>query len=139
MGRTYLFECAKCGYRAELAGGAERGRQLAVQTIHCLNCRELRDVVTEWKRPEPGPTHSPAWKLKPTPFEPACEATPPPSFASAVNSLTVRRGQPFRWARFKLACPVAPWHEIRRWQQPGKCPKCGIFLDGGGTPFKAWD
>lgn len=139
MGRTYLFECAKCSYRATVAGGVERGPHLAVQTIHCLDCRELFDAVIELKVPAtPAPTTT-RWKLKPTPFDPGPSEAKPPTFATALNQLVIGSGQPFRWERFKLACPVSARHRIRAWNQPGKCPKCGVFLDGSGTPFKVWD
>ena len=47
------LECTRCGYRATVAGGAAQGPHLAVQTIHCLDCRELHDAVTELKVPPP--------------------------------------------------------------------------------------
>ena len=45
MGRTYSFECPKCEYRVQVAGGADEGAHFAVQTIACADCRELYDVV----------------------------------------------------------------------------------------------
>ena len=65
MGRTYRFEYAKCGCRAEVAGGAERGFQLAVQTIQCLACRELIDAITELKVPATSAANVARWKLGP--------------------------------------------------------------------------
>lgn len=138
MGRTYLFECAKCGYRATVAGGSEQGPHLAVQTIHCLDCRELHDVVTELKVPT-APEKIPRWKLRPTPFETGPSDEKPPTFAAALNQLVIGSGKRFRWVRYKLVCPVSARHRIREWKQPGKCPKCGVFLDGSGAPFKVWD
>ena len=49
MGRTYLFECSKCGYHARVAGGAAEGEHFAVQTIACADCRALHDAVTRFK------------------------------------------------------------------------------------------
>ena len=49
MGRTYLFECSKCGYRARVSGGADRGRHVVVQTILCADCKELYDAVIAFK------------------------------------------------------------------------------------------
>jgi hypothetical protein len=139
MGRTYLFECAKCGYRVTVAGGAARGPHLAVQTIHCLDCRELHDAVTDLKVPATPAPKLKDWKLKPTPFAPGPSEEPPPTFAAALNYLVIGSGKRFRWVHYQTACPVAARHRIRVWKQPGKCPKCGVFLDGGGTPFKVWD
>jgi hypothetical protein len=138
MGRTYLFECAKCAYRVTVAGGCESGRQLAVQTIQCLDCRELHDAVTAVKLPAPG-SNLKHWKLKPTPFAPGPSEETPPKFADALNFLALGNSKRCRWMTYKLACPVSSRHRIRIWQQPGKCPKCGVFLEGSGTPFKVWD
>jgi hypothetical protein len=46
MGRSYWFECPKCGYRAKVSGRADRGLTLFVQTILCSDCRQLYDAVT---------------------------------------------------------------------------------------------
>jgi hypothetical protein len=35
----------------------------------------------------------------------------------------------FRWLHFKAVCPVVAQHRVKDWQQPGKCPKCGYFLE----------
>ena len=52
MGRSYHFECAKCGYRTIVSGRADRGLNLAVQTIVCRDCRKLFDAVTKLKVPD---------------------------------------------------------------------------------------
>lgn len=80
MGRTYLFECAKCGYRTQVAGGAERGYHVAVQTIQCLECRELRDAVTELKVPNNSMANLSHWKLKPGLSDDGHERGAPPAF-----------------------------------------------------------
>jgi hypothetical protein len=92
MGRTYLFECAKCGYRAAVAGGAAQGPHLAVQTIHCLDCRELHDAVTELKVPATAASLA-RWKLKPTPFDPGPSDEKPPAFAAALGLSDRRQRQ----------------------------------------------
>jgi len=138
MGRTYLFECAKCGYCVTVAGGVTQGLHLIVQTIHCLDCRELYDAVTELKVPAT-PANLARWKLKPTLFDTGPTDQKPPTFEAALNQLIVGSGKRFRWVKFKLVCPASGLHRVRPWQQPGKCPKCGVFLDGGGTPFTVWD
>ena len=138
MSRSYLFECAKCGYRVTVAGGRAEGSHLVAQTIHCLDCRELYDAVTELKVPATAASLA-RWKLKPTPFDTGPSDEKPPKFDTALNQLVVGSGKRFRWVKFKLACPVSARHRIRTWKQPGKCPQCGVFLEGGGTPFKVWD
>jgi len=139
MGRTYLFECAKCGYRSQVAGGAERGYHVAVQTIQCLECRELRDVVTELKVPDTAAANLGRWKFESKRSEAGFEDGAPPSFPAALSRLVMGGGKHFRWVRYKPVCPVSTWHQTRVWKQPGKCPKCGVFLEGSGIPFKVWD
>jgi hypothetical protein len=138
MGRTYLFECAKCGYHTTVAGGSESGLQLAVQTIHCLDCRDLHDAITGLKLPTAG-NDLKRWKFKPSPFATGPSEAQPPKLGDALTFLVIGTGQRFRWMRYQLACPISVRHRIRRWQQPGKCPKCGVYLDGSGTPFQVWD
>ena len=52
MGRSYWFECPKCGYRARVSGRADQGLSFVVQTILCCDCRELYDAVTRLKVPD---------------------------------------------------------------------------------------
>jgi hypothetical protein len=121
MGRTYLFECSKCGYRARVSGGADRGRHVAVQTILCADCKELYDAVIEFKPSRPS------------------EKNPKivPKFAALLNRLPPRGVR--HWVKLKAACPLSPRHRIRLWKQPDKCPKCGVFLDPSAIPFRLWD
>jgi len=121
MGRTYLFECFKCGYRARVSGGADRGRHVAVQTILCADCKELYDAVVEFK---------PSSRKEGNP-----KATP--KFAALLNRLPPRGVR--RWIELKPACPISSRHRIRLWKQPDQCPKCGVFLDPGALPFRFWD
>lgn len=122
MGRTYLFECSKCGYRVRVAGGAAEGEHFAVQTIVCVDCRALHDAVTRCK----------AWsRLR------GNSAPTPPKITAMLTRLPPRGARP--WLKFKPACPVLPWHRIRLWKQPDKCPKCGNFLESNATPFRIWD
>ncbi len=139
MGRTYLFECGKCGYRAQVAGGADRGWHVAVQTVHCLECRELHDAVTELKVPHLSATNLARWKLKAHRLDAVTAPATPPTFRAALNRVVTGAGKRFSWVRYPAACPVSSSHRIREWHQPGKCPRCGVFLDGNAIPFKLWD
>jgi hypothetical protein len=139
MGRTYLFECSKCGYCARVSGGADRGVHFAVQTILCNECKELHDAVTELKVPVPANAALDRWKLKTSRLDSVKAPDRPPTFLTALNRLPPAGAKRFRWLRFKAACPVSPRHRIREWQQPGKCPKCGVFLEGNALPFRIWD
>jgi hypothetical protein len=95
--------------------------------------------VTELKVPATPASNLSRWKLKPTPFDIGPGDDKPPTFAAALNCLVVGDERSYRWVQYKIACPISTRHRIRPWKQPGKCPKCGVFLDGSGTPFKAWD
>jgi hypothetical protein len=137
MGRTYLFECSRCGYRAKVSGGADRGFHFAVQTICCCECTELYDAVTDLK--VPGTPSWSGWKLKPSRAESARTPTKPPTFQAALNRLMFPGDKRFRWLHFKAVCPVVAQHRVKDWQQPGKCPKCGYFLEYNAVPFRRWD
>jgi len=43
------------------------------------------------------------------------------------------------WHDSEIACPVDPKHTVEAWKDPGRCPRCGNFLDKNGFPFRAWD
>lgn len=137
MGRTYLFECQKCGYRAKVAGGAGEGERFAVQTVLCRDCRELYDAVISLKVAIPkimgdtGAGKPIAVKPKPLKFA--------PSFAAVLNQLPLPARTRARWQSFKPLCPVSPRHRVREWKQPDVCPRCGIFLESNAIPFRVWD
>ena len=122
MGRTYLFECSKCGYHARVAGGADEGEHFAVQTLACADCKLLHDVVVRFKI---------------SPWTANNLSSTAPKFAMALNRLPPRGVR--QWLKFKPACPVASWHRIRIWKRPDKCPKCGNFLEQNAIPFRIWD
>jgi hypothetical protein len=121
MGRTYLFECSGCGYRARVSGGADRSERMAVQTILCADCRELYDAVVEFKVSRQKENHPKT----------------APRFSVLLNRLPPRGAR--KWIKLKLACPVSPLHRVRMWNQPDKCPKCGVYLELDGKPFRIWD
>ena len=50
--------------------------------------------------------------------------------------LAVKR---FRWIRFKIRCPVSPAHRVQLWNDPGKCPKCGVYVEKNALPFRLWE
>ena len=122
MGRTYSFECARCGYFARVAGGAAEGEHFAVQTITCADCRALYDAVVRVKTLR---------RLTGNPLKTA------PKFAVVLNRLPPRGVQ--QWLKFKPGCPAQSWHRIRLCKQPDKCPQCGSFLEPNAIPFRIWD
>lgn len=137
MGRTYLFECPKCGYRARVAGGTAEGGRFTVQTILCQDCREIYDAVIALRIALPriaGDTGA----GKPVASKPRPLKTAPP-FAAVVNCLPLSARVRAKWQSFKALCPLSPRHRVRAWKQPDKCPRCGIFLESNLVPFRDWD
>ena len=132
VGKTYLFECPLCQYRVKISGGADSGWHCEIQTVICHDCRELYDVFTRQRRRVdsvdlvrfPGfyrPEIPPAI-LGESSVNPAAE--PPPQLV---------------WRDLPLACPMDPKHAVEPWKDPGRCPRCGNFLEKNGFPFRIWD
>ena len=139
MGRSFYFECSRCGYRARVSGGADRGLNFFVQTILCRDCRELHDAVIRLRVPDnreqrlwPG-LHRPKSGLQKP------QAAGPPAFQAALNRLPYRGVRHFRWLKFKAQCPVAAYHRIEAWTERDKCPRCGLELERGALPYRIWD
>jgi hypothetical protein len=144
MGRSYWFECPKCSYRVKVSGRADRGLNVFVQTIHCRDCRELLDVVTRIRIPEEvqdraransGAGGLPGLKLPAR----SRAANDPPSVQAALGRLSRVGFTRFKWLDFKLQCPVSPSHSVQGWGEPGKCPKCGVFLEKSAVPYRIWE
>jgi hypothetical protein len=132
MGRSYLFECPKCGYKAKASGGADDGLDFSIQTIFCKDCKKLHDAVVRLKiPPEPRSRFAGFGRFRKPP-----QADAPP-FEVILNRLpVVARGA--QWVQFKLRCPVSGIHRVQAWNDPGKCPKCGVFLEKSPLPFRLW-
>lgn len=142
MGRSYLYECSKCGYRAKVSGRADRGVHFHVQTITCRDCRQLYDAVVRLKVPDQG---LPRFKAAPSGFSgkrprlTLLSADGPPTFAEALNRLIFQNARKYQWEVFRLQCPVHVSHRVRPWNEPDACPKCGVLLEKGSIPFRIWD
>jgi hypothetical protein len=132
VGRTYLFECPLCQYRAKVSGGADSGLHCQIQTVVCRECRQLFDVFTRQRR-----RADVADVIKfPGFYRPEI-----PPVILGDSSVNPRRDPPRRlvWREFALACPVEPAHFVEPWTDPGRCPRCGNFLEKNGLPFRLWD
>jgi hypothetical protein len=137
MGRSYSFECPKCGYRARVSGGADRGVYLQVQTILCRHCKALYDAVVRLKVAD-SQRSKVADGLRGMQLRKPSVADRPPAFESAVNRLPVE-GTRSKWIQFRVRCPVSPGHAVRPWNDPDKCPRCGIYLEKSAVPYRLWD
>lgn len=128
MGRTYWFECSRCGYRAAVCGGPDAGKDLAVKTVSCRECKKLYDAVVKWRVPA-GPA------LQDRGFRERAA----PAFQQAVSRLFATDIARWRWQAFEPRCPVAVHHRVALWQDPGKCPVCGVYMERNALPFRLWD
>ena len=139
MGRSYWFECAKCGYRAKVSGRVDRGINFFVQTIVCQDCKELYDAVTRIRLPDERPTYGFRKQNEGKLFSMHAGMKKPPTFQGALNRLSSTGGAHFKWVRFPAQCPVASFHRIKPWNDPDKCPRCGIYLEKNTLPYRIWE
>lgn len=127
MGRTYHFECPHCFYRAKVSGGTDSGNHCEVQTVVCRQCRELFDVFTKLRQP----AEAAGRKVRFQGF-----------LRSEIPPVILHESPPRRrlvWRKFPPACPVDAKHPVEVWQDPGRCPRCGNFMEKNGLPFRLWD
>jgi len=140
MGRSYWFECPKCGYRAKVSGRADRGLAFSVQTILCRDCKELYDAVTRLRVPDEfGGLKKFAGGQSGRSPNPYRSVSSPPGIESVLNRLLQTGVKRFRWLPFKIQCPVSALHRVRSWNEPDRCPKCGIYLEKNALPYRLWD
>ena len=133
MGRSYLFECPKCCYKTEVSGGADNGLDFSVQTAACRDCRVVFDSVVRLRIPDNGfRLDFQRMGLRKT------DAEAPPSFESVLNHLPLL-GMKFKWTQFRIRCPVSLAHRVNPWNEPGKCPRCGTFMEKNALPFRFWE
>jgi len=130
MGKSYLHECLKCGYRAVVAGGGTEGNDVKVQTFRCRDCRTLQDCVIALRRNA---------RLRLGTALPPPAPPPPPRVEAAINRLPCSPGEPREWTEYLPRCAVDPTHRIEPWQAPGRCPRCGCYMDRGPIPYRVWD
>src|ERR1051326_6040680 len=98
MGRSYWFECSKCGYRASISGGFDRGLNFAVQTIVCSDCKRLHDAVVRLRIPDSLKERTFLFDLRPErELVPQRPHPSPPSFESLLKPLPYRGVKYFRW------------------------------------------
>lgn len=140
MGRSYWFECSKCGYRAQVSGGPDRGLHFYSQTLACINCKRLFDAVTKVRVVEVeglglrGSLSN--WRHQ-TRLSP--DPTKPPSFQAVLNRLPLKDVKQFRWLNYRLQCPVSTSHKVEAWNAPNKCPCCGTYLERNVLPYRIWE
>ncbi len=139
MGRTYWFECSKCGYRTQVSGKPDRGLNFFVQTIACADCKALYDAVTRFRVPDESNGMKFSFGLNGTRFSLQKRNAAAPNFHSALNHLPYKGVRRYKWLHFKPQCPVSPIHRVESWSENDKCPRCGLFLDKNALPYRIWE
>ena len=123
-----------------MSGRADRGLNFFVQTIVCRDSKALFDAVTRVKVPDDRGLGKKTLGLGAGGFSPSRPSpSAPPTFEAMLNRLPFRGVKRFRWIPYKLRCPVSPIHRVDAWNEPDKCPRCGVFLERNALPFRIWD
>src|ERR1051325_10895883 len=138
MGRSFLFECPRCNYKAKVSGGEDEGVRFFCQTVSCRDCKKLYDAITRWKVPDESSESAPVPARKGGRLL-RRSADAVPTFDEAVNQLAVTKVKKLKWVPFKPRCPVSASHRIQPWTDPGKCPRCGTYLERNALPFRIWE
>ncbi len=139
MGRSYWFECSRCGYRARVSGGPDRGLELFVQTVLCRECKELYDAVIKIRGPDELAVRLRAQASGLSRRALKAQARRPPDFMTALNRIRLPGARHHKWTHYSLQCPVSPAHKIEPWDAPDKCPRCGLYLEKNALPYRIWD
>ena len=105
-----------------------------VQTVVCRDCRELYDVPTRVRRREPEKEIAPG-----NYFRALRPEIPPVVLRNGSFHALNTPLRPLVWQQFRLECPVNPRHFVEAWKDPGRCPRCGNFLEKNGWPFRIWE
>src|SRR2546428_13016771 len=104
MGRSYWFECSKCGYRAKVSGGSDRGLHFFIQTIACRDCKQLYDAVTRLRVPDESSfglgVSTSGWRR--SGGQTVQRVSLPPDFQAVLNRLPYRGVRRLKWLTFKL-------------------------------------
>src|SRR5207247_454637 len=138
MGKTYLYDCPRCNYRAKVSGGAADGLCRAVQTIECLDCKALHDVMVRVRVAESEVRpRQPLWGANP--FNPRPVESSSIGLSAATEKLLFAGLSHSKWVDLKVRCPVSKLHRTRPWMEPGKCPRCGAYLERTLIPYRIWD
>jgi hypothetical protein len=103
-----------------------------IQTVVCRDCRQLYDVFTRQRR------RADAVDLVRFPGFHRPEIPPSVLGESSVNP-PAKPLAPLIWRETKLTCPVNAEHYVEEWRDPGRCPRCGNFMERNGFPYRAWD
>lgn len=138
MGKTFHFDCPHCHYQTRVSGGADEGVSCRVQTVVCLDCRELFDVFTRVRQRQ-HPVLTQRTLMNSEIIIPPALLVEQPVREFSVSPVPRSAPTPTFWAELKMVCPIVKTHRIEPWRDPGRCPRCGNFIEKNGFPWKIWD
>ena len=138
MGKTYIFDCPRCGYRAKVSGGVDDGFGRIIQTIECCDCRQLHDVPIRVRATD-AEVRAQKNTLGKKPFTTIAGGGDPTLFSVMADKMLIAGLTQTKWSVLKPVCPVSRLHRTRPWKEPGKCPRCGVFLERTLLPYRIWD
>ena len=124
--------------RGRCSGGADRGVIACVQTVLCRDCKALYDAVLRFKLPDGIPPPSAQAGFANSVQGRLARNLPPPMHL-VLERLRYTGAKRFKWVRFDLQCPVSRDHRVRSWNDPDRCPKCGIYLQKSALPYRLWE
>jgi hypothetical protein len=115
----------------------DEGIHCKIQTVKCLDCRELYDVYTRVHRREPPILTKPRFVEPPMVPPPVLVEKPVREFDGRPRTETDH--PTYAWENVKLMCPRSKKHRVEAWRDPGRCPRCGVYLEKNGFPWRLWD
>ena len=100
------------------------------KTIVCADCKALYDVPVKLRVAEGVP---------PPPRRTKKSASLLPEQSDPTKILIFGEPPRTKWVSLKPGCPVAAHHRVEVWTAPGKCPRCGNYVERTVLPFRIWD
>jgi hypothetical protein len=113
----------------------------SIQTIFCHDCHELFDIfirIRKRENAEPVSPKSPSRLLRAQSSIPPAMLieNPWPEFEPARPRKPARKTF---WEDVKPKCPVSTIHRVEIWHDPGRCPRCGNYLEKNVYPYRLWE
>jgi hypothetical protein len=136
MGRSFLFTCPQCRYRAAVTGGVERGAHAIVQTLHCFECAALYEAPIRLRLADAQIDLRQRLQRGRMLNRPLQLDRPVPAWDRRLAHAGARKSH---WVAVKLRCPVSSLHRVEVWRDPGKCPRCGHLLNRALLPAREWE
>lgn len=125
-----------------MAGREEQGLVCHVCTIVCPECSALFDAVTrarlsrDWLKGR-RPLHLDAGWTPKSEWQRTVDAVREPVTLDQV--LFEHHDPRGPWVEFPVTCPNVVHHAVQPWKDPGRCPRCGVYMERTLMPFRLWE